>query len=186
MFDYHSQQMALPASTQKIVTALAGLLQLGRDYQFVTHFETEGKIIDHRLKGDLVVSFTDDPTLSHQQIRNMVAELKQLGIEQVDGDLIIDISAFAGQDKAPGWVWNDMTQCLVLHQAQLLAIKIIDNNCFSATIDSGQTPGDIAHVHTASFYPINMFSQVITLGKGSTDVRYCALDVIPGELNRYS
>jgi len=62
LFDYHSQQMALPASTQKIITALAALLQLGRDYQFVTHFETEGKIIDHRLKGDLVVRFTGDPT----------------------------------------------------------------------------------------------------------------------------
>lgn len=30
-----------------------------------------------------------------------------------------------------------------------------------------------------------MFSQVITLAKGSTDARYCTLDVIPGELNRY-
>jgi D-alanyl-D-alanine carboxypeptidase/D-alanyl-D-alanine-endopeptidase (penicillin-binding protein 4) len=27
--DYHSQQMALPASTQKVITALAALLQLG-------------------------------------------------------------------------------------------------------------------------------------------------------------
>lgn len=74
LFDYHRQQMALLASTQKIITALAALLQLGRDYQFVTHFETEGKIIDHRLKGDLVVRFTGDPTLMRQQIRNMVAE----------------------------------------------------------------------------------------------------------------
>lgn len=181
LIDYHSQQMALPASTQKIITALAALLQLGSDYQFVTHFETEGKIIGHRLKGDLVVRFTGDPTLTRQQIRSMVAQLKQLGIEQVDGDLIIDISVFAGQDKAPGWVWNDMTQCFSAPPSA----AIIDKNCFSVTLQSGQKPGDIAYVHTAPFYPINMFSQVITLAKGSTDARYCTLDVIPGELNRY-
>lgn len=36
IIDYNAQQMALPASTQKVVTALAALLQLGPDYRFVT------------------------------------------------------------------------------------------------------------------------------------------------------
>lgn len=31
--DYHSQQMALPASTQKVITALAALIQLGPDFR---------------------------------------------------------------------------------------------------------------------------------------------------------
>lgn len=30
--DYHSQRMALPASTHKVITALAALLQLGPNY----------------------------------------------------------------------------------------------------------------------------------------------------------
>ncbi|MBC8652318.1 D-alanyl-D-alanine carboxypeptidase, partial [Providencia vermicola] len=38
LIDYNAQQMALPASTQKVVTALAALLQLGPDYRFVTNF----------------------------------------------------------------------------------------------------------------------------------------------------
>lgn len=93
-------------------------------------------------------------------------------LKQVEGDLIIYISAYAAQDKDPGLVWNDMTQCF----SAPASTAIIDKNCFSAILHSGQKPGDIAHVHTASFYPINMFSQVITLAKGSTDARYCALD----------
>ena len=32
--DYHGKQMALPASTQKVITALAALLQLGPDFRF--------------------------------------------------------------------------------------------------------------------------------------------------------
>lgn len=111
LIDYNAQQMALPASTQKVVTALAALLQLGPDYRFVTNFETNGKLNNNTLSGDLVIRFSGDPTLTRQQIRNMVNALKQIGIHKVDGDLIVDISAFASHDKAPGWVWNDMTQC---------------------------------------------------------------------------
>ncbi len=31
-----------------------------------------------------------------------------------------------------------------------------------------------------------MFSQVRTLAKGSPDAQYCELDVVPGDLNRYT
>ena len=42
--DYHSQQMALPASTQKVITALAALIQLGPDFRFTTTLETKGNV----------------------------------------------------------------------------------------------------------------------------------------------
>lgn len=100
IFDYNSQQMALPASTQKVVTALAALLQLGPDFRFVTSFETNASLKNDTLNGDLVIRFTGDPTLTRQQIRNMVNALKQLGIRKINGDLIVDISAFASHDKA--------------------------------------------------------------------------------------
>lgn len=68
--------MALPASTQKVITALAALLQLGPDYRFSTTMETRGSISDGKLKGDLIVRFGGDPTLRRQHIRNMVTALK--------------------------------------------------------------------------------------------------------------
>ncbi|MDU1296044.1 MAG: D-alanyl-D-alanine carboxypeptidase, partial [Enterobacter hormaechei] len=52
--DYHSQQMALPASTQKVITALAALLQLGPDFRFTTTLETRGNVEGGELKGDLI------------------------------------------------------------------------------------------------------------------------------------
>ena len=60
--DYHSQQMALPASTQKVITALAALLQLGPDFRFTTTLESKASIDDGTLKGDLVARFGGDPT----------------------------------------------------------------------------------------------------------------------------
>ncbi|KLO03589.1 D-alanyl-D-alanine carboxypeptidase, partial [Morganella morganii] len=124
--EYQGQQMALPASTQKVVTALAALLQLGPDFRFTTSLETKGHVEGTTLKGDLITRFTGDPTLTRQQIRNMVNELRKAGVQAIDGDLVIDISAFASHDKAPGWVWNDLTQCFSAPPGA----AIIDRNCF--------------------------------------------------------
>ncbi len=66
------------ASTQKVITALAALIQLGPDFRFTTTLETKGNVENGVLKGDLVARFGADPTLKRQDIRNMVATLKNL------------------------------------------------------------------------------------------------------------
>ncbi|WP_145520512.1 serine-type D-Ala-D-Ala carboxypeptidase [Yersinia mollaretii] len=180
--DYHAQQMALPASTQKVLTALAALLQLGPDFRFVTTLESHGTITDGVLRGNLIARFDGDPTLTRQQLRNMVATLRKAGVKQVAGDLIIDTSVFASHDKAPGWPWNDMTQCFSAPPAA----AIVDRNCFSVSLYSAPNPGDMAFIRVASYYPVQMFSEVRTLAKGSPDAQYCELDVVPGELNRFT
>ena len=53
------------------------------------------------LKGDLVARFGADPTLKRQDIRNMVATLKNLASTKIDGNVLIDTSIFASHDKAP-------------------------------------------------------------------------------------
>lgn len=180
--DYHGQQMALPASTMKILTALAALLQLGPDFRFTTTFETKGTVSDGVLKGDLIARFGGDPTFKRQNIRNMVAALRKQGIKQITGDVIIDSSVFASHDKAPGWPWNDITQCFSAPPAA----AIVDRNCFSVSLYSAPKPNDNAFIRVASYYPVHMFSEVRTLAKGSPDAQYCELDVVPGELNRYT
>lgn len=178
---YHANQLALPASTQKVVTALAALLQLGGDYQFTTTMETEGKINNDQLQGDLIFRFSGDPTLTRQQLRGMVAVLKQAGVTKVHGDLLIDTSAFSSHDKAPGWVWNDMTQCFSAPPSA----AIVDKNCFSVLLQSGSKEGDIATIRKASFYPVTVLSEVETYEKGSTRTRFCELDVTVRDLNTY-
>ena len=180
--DYHGKQMALPASTQKVITALAALLQLGPDFRFTTTLESKGTVTDGVLKGDLVARFGGDPTLKRQNIRNMVAILKKSGVQKIEGNVLIDTSIFASHDKAPGWPWNDMTQCFSAPPAA----AIVDRNCFSVSLYSAQKPGDLAYIRVASYYPVNMFSQVRTLARGSSEGQYCELDVVPGDLNRFT
>jgi len=180
--DYHGSQMALPASTMKILTALAALLQLGPDFRFTTTLETQGSVSDGVLKGDLVARFSGDPTLKRQNIRNMVAVLKKQGIKEISGNVVVNTSVFASHDKAPGWPWNDITQCFSAPPAA----AIVDRNCFSVSLYSAPKPDENAFIRVASYYPVHMFSEVRTLAKGSPDAQYCELDVVPGELNRYT
>ena len=69
----------------------------------------------------------------------MVATLKKSGVNQIDGNVLIDTSIFASHDKAPGWPWNDMTQCFSAPPAA----AIVDRNCFSVSLYSAQKPGDM-------------------------------------------
>lgn len=180
--DYHSQQMALPASTQKVITALAALLQLGPDFRFNTTLESRSQISNGVLSGDLIARFGGDPTLKRQDIRNMVTVLKKSGVQQIQGNVLIDTSVFASHDKAPGWPWNDMTQCFSAPPAA----AIVDRNCFSVSLYSAPKPDDLAFIRIASYYPVTMLSQVRTLAKGSPDAQYCELDVMSGDLNRFT
>lgn len=180
--DYHGKQMALPASTQKVITALAALLQLGPDFRFTTTLESKGSVENGTLKGNLIARFGGDPTLKRQDIRNMVAALKKSGVQKIEGNVLVDTSIFASHDKAPGWPWNDMTQCFSAPPAA----AIVDRNCFSISLYSAQKPGDLAYIRIANYYPVNMFSQVRTLARGSAEAQYCELDVVPGDLNRFT
>jgi D-alanyl-D-alanine carboxypeptidase len=65
----------------------------------------------------------------------MVATLKKSGVTQIAGNVLIDTSIFASHDKAPGWPWNDMTQCFSAPPAA----AIVDRNCFSVSLYSAQT-----------------------------------------------
>ncbi|UQQ17349.1 D-alanyl-D-alanine carboxypeptidase [Salmonella sp. WGH-01] len=48
--------------------------------------------------------------------------------------MLIDTSIFASHDKAPGWPWNDLTQCFSAPPAA----AIVDRNCFSVSLYSAQ------------------------------------------------
>lgn len=151
--------MALPASTQKVITALAALIQLGPDFRFTTTLETKGNVENGVLKGDLVALIwcrSDVKTSGYSQYGH---DFEKSGVNQIDGNVLIDTSIFASHDKAPGWPWNDMTQCFSAPPAA----AIVDRNCFSVSLYSAPKPGDMAFIRVASYYPVTMFSQVRTL-----------------------
>lgn len=177
--DYNSDDFMLPASTQKMFTALASKLTLAKNFYFQTALLTKGEITNGVLNGNLVARFSGDPHLSSDDLFQLFAQLKKRGVNEVQGNLILDTSIFASHDRAPGWVWNDLTMCF---NAPPAAVNI-DNNCFSATIDSNQPVGQQVKVKVPSAYPVQFFSKAY-VAKPS-EAAYCQFDIEVQDNDRY-
>lgn len=108
---HNANTLMLPASTEKIFTALAAKLELGDDFTFETTLRSTAGINQHHLQGDLIIRFTGDPTLTSGQLYQLLAGFKEQGITAIDGDIILDNSVFSGHDRGLGWIWNDLTMC---------------------------------------------------------------------------
>ncbi|MFC0179504.1 serine-type D-Ala-D-Ala carboxypeptidase [Thorsellia kenyensis] len=181
IYAYNELQQSLPASTLKVITALAALLELGEHFTFTTQFEIDKEEnIENGEVQNLTLRFTGDPSFTRQDLKKMIDSLKGAGINRIKGNLIIDVSAFSGHDKAPGWSWNDLTQCFNAPPSP----AIIDRNCFSFSL-SAKKSGEIAEINIADFYPVNVISTVNVLDENDTNLKHCELDVRPGDLNLF-
>ena len=77
------------ASLTKIATTLAALAEWGADYQFETQVYTHGKLKNGVLAGDLIVEASGDPFFVWEEAIALGNALNQLGIRQVQGNLIV-------------------------------------------------------------------------------------------------
>lgn len=177
--DYNGSTFMLPASTQKVFTAVAAKLVLGDEFKFDTALLTNGKIQNGDLDGNLIVRFTGDPELTSGQLYDLLAELKKQGVNKINGDLVLDTSVFSSHDRGLGWIWNDLTMCFNSPPSA----ANIDNNCFYAELDANQAPGETVKINVPAQFPIQVFGQVYIAD--SNEAPYCQLDVVVHDNNRY-
>ena len=98
----HQAQKALnPASTMKLVTSDAALEILGPAYRWKTEVYYDGTLRNGTLDGNLYLKGYGDPHLITSDMWRLVMQIKQAGIKQIKGDLILDDSFFASQSTNP-------------------------------------------------------------------------------------
>ena len=102
-----AQQRLRPASSEKVVTAIAALDQLGPSYQFSTQLLTTAPLSGGTLQGDLYLKGAMDPLLSAADVRALAAQLKAAGVHTVTGHLIADASLKDDDEYGWGWCWDD-------------------------------------------------------------------------------
>jgi D-alanyl-D-alanine carboxypeptidase/D-alanyl-D-alanine-endopeptidase (penicillin-binding protein 4) len=95
LFSWQPQRPMSPASVMKLVTTLAALEILGRDYRFRTEAFLRGPLHDGKLDGDLVIKGHGDPKITIEQWQSFIAMLRNNGLADIRGDLILDRSDFA-------------------------------------------------------------------------------------------
>jgi len=110
VYEWNAHVGLAPASTQKIVTSVAGFELLGKDYQYKTEFS-------YTATGDIVVKASGDPTFGSARYRSSKAEvvlknlldsLKQSAIKNISGKVYIEASDFSYQPLPGGWIWDDI------------------------------------------------------------------------------
>ncbi|BAQ64955.1 D-alanyl-D-alanine carboxypeptidase [Geminocystis sp. NIES-3709] len=77
------------ASLTKIATTIASLNTWDLNHRFLTKIYTTGNINNGILQGDLIVEYGGDPLFVWEEAIVLGHKLQQLGINQVQGDLII-------------------------------------------------------------------------------------------------
>ncbi len=166
----NSEQFFPPASTLKILTALAAKLELGDDFRFKTHFEIHER--------DLIVRFSGDPELKTEHLNALTKQLMNKGITSVR-NVIIDGSAFQGYERAVGWPWDILGVC---YSAPSSAITLNDN-CVQASISS--IAGRKTRVFVPAHQPIKVTTDALSLNKTDIKSRRCNLELITSLQNNY-
>lgn len=108
-WSHRATDLMKPASCQKLLIAAATLDRMGTDATVTTELYRTGRIEDGNLIGDLVVVGGGHPgTVAHGVNPRAILEewsklLVQLGIREVRGDLVADVTYLAGPARHPDW-----------------------------------------------------------------------------------
>ena len=111
-----------PASVMKLVTTLAALDQLGPAHTWKTRVWVDGAVKDGVLDGDLILQGGGDPALTQERFWALLREVREKGIREIRGDVVLDNSFYAIEavdpaefDEAPLKPYNAAPAALLVN-----------------------------------------------------------------------
>ena len=112
VYRYAEDRLMIPASNEKIFTAIAALTVLPTKFKFETRVLYNKSKYSHGVLNDnLYLEFSGDPSLTGTKIYNLISKIKQYGITKVTGNIIIVANKFSGHYIPDGWSKNDAKYC---------------------------------------------------------------------------
>ena len=94
LFSHNADQLLIPASLTKLITTAAVLDTWGATHQFTTSVFYRGQRQGDSIRGDLVLVGGGDPYLISEKMWTFASHVKNIGINTVEGQVIIDNSLF--------------------------------------------------------------------------------------------
>lgn len=107
IFKYNEKQLMRPASTLKMMVAVAALDRLGDGYEYETGLYMTGEVTDSVLDGDLYCKGGFDPVFGQRDLSVFVDSVRSLGIDTIRGNLYADLSMKDADRLGEGWCWDD-------------------------------------------------------------------------------
>lgn len=113
---HNSSTPLVPASIMKSVTTAALWKEAGEKFRYHTRIYIDGVLDMGILRGNLIVEGSGDPALHSasepygSDIFKEIAEtLRDMGINQIEGSIIIDETAFPGPSRPSSWQQADFS-----------------------------------------------------------------------------
>lgn len=173
LYAQRDSQLQAPASTQKLLTALAAKLYLKNDFRFTTDLERRGD--------DIILRFSGDPVFSRTQLAALLRQLKKHRITTIDGNILLNGAVFSGYEQAPGWPWDILGVC---YSAPSSSISL-EHNCVQGALYSNRTPGELTRVHVPRHQPITVSSDARVVTQDEQQASFCELNLMTAPGNRY-
>ena len=143
VYQYQHRQTMRPASTMKVVTAIASLDRLGGNFQLKTRLCYTGEVVDSTLWGSLYLVGGMDPMFGINDLRNFAERVRQLGIHSLRGSIVTDRSMKDELELGEGWCWDDdnptLTPLLVERRADFLDRMVTELSAVGIRLDSVTT-----------------------------------------------
>ncbi len=168
-----------PASTQKLLTAIAALTYLGPNFSFNTALLTDASSIRNGvMEGNLSVKFSGDPSLTATDVNNLFQQLAAQGVRRIQGSVFVDNGDYSKEPYGAGWVQKDF----MYHYAAPVNAIIINENSFNLRLKPSQlhqraVVSSNLPPHAASFQN----NLITTTSRGS-----CPINIQGDQHNHYS
>jgi D-alanyl-D-alanine carboxypeptidase len=120
LYKRDSERMLIPASNMKLLVTAAALHRLGPEYRFRTRVWMRGTLTpDGVLHGDLILQGLGDATLEMRGLETLAQQVRQAGVQRVQGYLLYDDSWLDAERYGFGWSSDDEPYG---YQAQMSAL----------------------------------------------------------------
>ena len=180
IFARNSKALFTPASVQKVLTSAAALIYLKPTFRFQTDILMTGKIDDHQLNGNLYIRFGGDPSFNTKKLKHLITGLHKRGINTVNGDIIIDGTAYNIVPYPPGYLWDDLSYDF----AAPLKTIIINDNKFGLSFSPAKIPGEKPTLSTA--LPLNTIHLQNNLRTIKKYQKHCPVTIYSDAHNHYT
>ena len=130
LYRHQDEKLYRPASTEKVITSVTALAQLGTNYTLDTRLQYTGSIENDTLKGSLYLIGGLDPEFMEADLDSLVDAIAQSGIRHITDTLAADVSMMDSIYWGPGWSWDDVPNSFQPYLSPLM----LNRGCVDVTV----------------------------------------------------
>ena len=146
IIDHNADRLFVPASNAKLLVATAALHSLGPARRFATMVVSSTPPCDSVISGDVCLIAGGAPDLETGDLDDLAGRLREKGIQEIRGDLLLDATLFDTVLWGAGWMWDEGPY---EYNSPVHAF-MLNHNTVRVTIHPGALPGDTT---VAAVYP---------------------------------